>query len=296
MAWKFAVLCLGLSPIVGGLPAPASHVVHEERDAASERWLKRDRVPSHAILPVRVGLMQSNLDNAHEHLMDIAHPASPNYGKHWTSDEVVEFFKSSDETVETVRNWLVDSGIDRKSITHTGNKVWLAFHATTKQVESLLHTEYHEFEDMQTGGIMPACERYHVPEHIQQHIDYITPGIKLLAPAEQPREHQKRSLTKRQWPHQGGPPWGKPWHHGPGPWPKHHQPPYPMPQNPKANLSTCDLAITPACIAALYNIPEPGYMADPSNSMGMFEAELEYWDQLDLNLFYANFTHWVGGL
>lgn len=27
--------------------------------------------------------------------------------------------------------------------------------------------------------------------------------------------------------------------------------------------------------------------------MGIFEAELQYWDQLDLDLFFTNFTHWI---
>jgi tripeptidyl-peptidase-1 len=40
--------------------------------------------------------------------------------------------------------------------------------------------------------------RYHLPSHIQEHVDYITPGIKVFAPA---RKEKKRnpdsSLDKR---------------------------------------------------------------------------------------------------
>jgi tripeptidyl-peptidase-1 len=39
----------------------------------------------------------------------------------------------------------------------------------------------------------------------------------------------------------------------------------------------------------LYNITN-GTLANPSNSLGIFEAELQFWDQEDLNLFYANFS------
>ena len=53
-------------------------------------------------------------------------------------------------------------------------------------------------------------------------------------------------------------------------------------------LSTCDVAITPACVKALYGVP-PATMANPSNSMGIFE-EGDYYAQEDLNLFFANFT------
>ena len=139
---------------------------------------------------------------------------------------------------------------------------------------------------------MPACDRYHLPKSIQKHIDYITPGVKLLAPSDKPREHEKRGLSRRQWPHGSRPDWGHgPWHHG-GPWPKHHWPSRPLPKHPNSDLSMCDVAITPACIAALYDIP-PAHLADPSNSMGIFEAELQYWDQFDLNSFFTNFTRWI---
>ena len=282
MLWLRGLSLLSIASLIGALPAPASHVVHEERTDTASRWIKRDRVPSYARLPVRIGLAQNNLDNAHDYLMDVSHPDSSNYGQHWTPEQVVEAFKPRDETIDTVRAWLINSGINEKSITHSDNKAWFAFHATAHQMESLLHTEYHEYQDLETGGLMPACERYHVPEHIQEHIDYITPGIKLLAPTESPREHQKRSLTKRQWPEPQ-------WHNGP--WPKKHWPPHWHPYGSDANnLSTCDIAITPACVAALYNIPEPSHSADPSNTMGIFEAELQFWDQKDLNDFFSNIT------
>lgn len=234
---------------------------------------------------MRIGLAQSNLDRAHEKLMDVAHPASVNYGKHWTSEEVIDAFKPSEETVTAVRQWLVDSGISAKSITHTKNKAWLAFDITIKQAESLLHTDYHEFEDRKTGGIMPSCDEYHIPQRLRDHIDYITPGVKLVAPSDQDIENHKHSLSKRQSRYGGQ---GGSWdgsHHGP----KHHHHYRPMPYNAQANLSTCDVAITPACIAALYHIP-PAHLADPKNSMGIFEAELQFWDQLDLNLFFANMS------
>lgn len=54
------------------------------------------------------------------------------------------------------------------------------------------------------------------------------------------------------------------------------------------NLATCDQAITPACIKALYQIP-PATKAHPENSMGIFE-EGDYYSQKDLNLFFTNLS------
>lgn len=142
---------------------PGSHVVHEVQESLSTRWVKGHRVNPEALLPVRIGLVQNNLEVGPNHLLDISDPASPRYGKHWTSEEVIEFFRPSDEGVDAVSSWLQEQGIVREEITHSGNKAWLAFHATARQLEQLLHAEYHDYEDLQTGGVSPACERYVTP-------------------------------------------------------------------------------------------------------------------------------------
>lgn len=46
------------------------HVLHERRET-SENWVKRDRVHSDVKLPMRIGLVQSNLNNGHELLMQV---------------------------------------------------------------------------------------------------------------------------------------------------------------------------------------------------------------------------------
>jgi tripeptidyl-peptidase-1 len=69
-------------------------------------------------------------------------------------------FAPSGETVATVREWLVASGITRERITHSDNQGWLAFDATTDEAEKLLHTEYHAYEHGPTGHVAPACDAY----------------------------------------------------------------------------------------------------------------------------------------
>jgi tripeptidyl-peptidase-1 len=142
----------------------------------------------------------------------------------------------------------------------------------------LLHAEYHEYEDAVTGGVMPACEEYHIPEDIRKHIDYVTPGIKLLAPVESHASKKRdaalaaEGLEKRNL-------------HGVL---KVENAPHTDPND----LSTCDIAITPACVAALYKIPK-SISAHPDNSLGIFESELEFYTQQDLDLFFDNYTQYI---
>ena len=122
---------------------PTTHVLHEVRNGNSQRWANIGRAPANSVLPMRIGLSQSNLDKAHEYLNDVSHPSSPNYGKHWTSQQVIDAFQPAESTIETVRQWLVNAGLEP---TLSGNKAWFAFDTTAKQAESLLQTEYYEYE------------------------------------------------------------------------------------------------------------------------------------------------------
>ena len=69
-------------------------------------------------------------------------------------------FAPGQETVDAVRDWLTDFGIASERITHSDNRGWLAFDATTAEAEGLLHAEYHLYEHATLGHVTPACDRY----------------------------------------------------------------------------------------------------------------------------------------
>ena len=60
----------------------------------------------------------------------------------------------------------------------------------------------------------------------------------------------------------------------------------------QSDLTACDVAITPPCIRALYNVPLPPKTAQPGNAIGIFE-DGDFLSQEDLNLFFANFTPYI---
>jgi len=60
--------------------------------------------------------------------------------------------------METVRNWLIDSGIGRERIRKSENKGWLAFDASVAEAEALFHTEYHEHQHEATGAVRIGCD------------------------------------------------------------------------------------------------------------------------------------------
>jgi tripeptidyl-peptidase-1 len=208
-----------------------------------------------------------------------ADPTSPNFGKHWTPEEVIEAFRPSAETELAVLDWLVSSGISAKRVTHSENKSWFAFYATAEEAESLLHTEFHEFEDSITGGVMPSCDSYSIPKHVREHIDYITPGVKLLAPVESYKSKREMTLAKVNLEKKD---LESRIQHS-----VHNTQSVSKPSNPN-DLSTCDEAVTPACVAALYGIPV-ATTCHPDNSLGIFESELQFYHQVDLDSFFTTF-------
>ena len=274
-----SLVALGaLSQLSSALPSPG-HSIHEKREIPGSKWTKRERVPSSARLPVRVGLSQANLDRAHDYLMDVSDPSSKNYGKHWTKEEVIAKFAPSKEAVDTTKEWLVTAGIASHRITHSDNQGWLAFDASAAEIEKLLDAQYHRYDHASHGSTV-GCDEYKLPNHIRKHVDFVSPGIK-LATSGQSHKRSVEKLKKRAV--------------------RHKQPSVESLAETKAlllkfpnstqSVAHCDQLITPECIRALYDIPR-GNLTDPSNSMGIFETGTTY-SQEDMDLFYARFAPYI---
>ena len=107
--------------------------------------------------------------------------------------------------------------------------------------------------------------RYKLPSHIKKHIDFVTPGIHLSSTPTRlryPSEVPTKAIEKRALPTGTI-----------------------SPEQVKAfNLSTCDRAITPQCVQALYQFPDQE-CAIEGNDMGIFEQNSTD-IQRDLDVFF----------
>ncbi|OQO09603.1 hypothetical protein B0A48_05005 [Cryoendolithus antarcticus] len=273
--------CLAGCILATAYAAPGAvpgHVIHERKSEAQSSWKRAARVGPDAIIPVRIGLVQSNMDVGHDRLMSLSDPNSKQYGQHLSSEEIHDLFAPSKATVDAVKSWLASSGIN--NVVHSENKGWLAIDMPTKKAEKLFKTEYYEHSHA-SGALKIGCSEYHLPSHLRKHIDYVTPGVKLSA------KLKKRNIEKR-----SGPGWGHPNPHWPGPWrqPPNHNPWNPPPGAPQLpqDLQGCNLNITPICIRALYGIPT-AHLNDSVNAMGLYEGG-DYYAQSDLNKFFAEYA------
>lgn len=278
------VVGVSASPI----SATSNHVVHERRSDPPPNWSRHSRLHPAAILPVRIGLVQQNLHRAEEFINQVAHPASADYGKHWSPQKIAETFAPSTETVDAVKSWLSTSGIDISRVKMSKSRNWLTFNATASEAESLLRTEYHLYNH-DLGHSHIACEQYSIPSHLMEHIDIVTPTVHFDKRIGMPRRLQKHENL---------------------PAPIHElnqrtiEPPHGLlgspedASNPKQGatimnalmtLENCDTMITPACLRALYNAPT-GSTAVKNNSLGVVEYTPQAFLQADMDMWFKQFS------
>lgn len=65
------VVVAAIAAFSNAAPASIRHVLHEKRQTPSSDWVKVARIEKTAILPMRIGLTQSNLDQGHDFLMEV---------------------------------------------------------------------------------------------------------------------------------------------------------------------------------------------------------------------------------
>jgi tripeptidyl-peptidase I len=96
-------------------------------------------------------LKQSNIDQIEEFLMDVSHPDSLNYGKHWPAAKIADTFAPSKTTIETVRSWLHSAGFSPERLKLSATRGWIELNATVSEVERLLDAEYHVYDHVAGG-------------------------------------------------------------------------------------------------------------------------------------------------
>jgi tripeptidyl-peptidase-1 len=279
---RFSIIAAVCSLLTGVVASPTlnskRHVLHESRGRLPINWRRSAELHRSTLLPLRIALTQTNLDQADEFLMDVSHPESPNFGNHWTAKQVAEAFAPTDETVTSVLNWLAETGISPDRVRQSQGLNWLHAEVTVEEAEHLLKTKYHTYIHTKTGQAHVACAEYSIPEEIRQHVDFITPTVhfdaKIVAPKKRRTMHEQEIETvKRQisTDHKVGPrkenSLGSPESES---LPKLGDViPFAAPSD---ELKNCDTSIVPDCLRALYLIPDDVPTNPESKSISIFIA------------------------
>ncbi|KAH7928646.1 subtilisin-like protein [Leucogyrophana mollusca] len=176
-----AVVSLALGLAVRASPVGSDWTLHEKRSFIPEGWSLARKLDSTAPIPLRFALTQPNIQEIEKHLYDVSHPESPNYGNHWTADQVADRFAPSPESIKVVFDWLLNSGVGPERVKLSPYKGWVEVASTAKEAAGLLRTDYNVYAH-DSGKEHIACESYHLPAHVAPHVDFVTPTIHFDVP------------------------------------------------------------------------------------------------------------------
>ena len=297
------MLSLSASLLLTSLPSFAmpletyTHEIHERRSVIPKGWKQGSRLSEKTVLPVRIALTQSNMHKMNEYVMQVSDPESKLYGQHWTPEQIRSTFSPSEETRNSVSEWLVASGISFDRLHHDiGSGGWIAFDATVAEAEKLFKTEYFSWSHdraLSNDPIAAVAQSYSLPAHLRQHIDFVTPTLHFDARLQRRdndgddvddllMKKKKRDTIAREKINLGSP-------NGPSV-PKKLD--VYNPANIFNQLEQCDQYITLICLRALYGIPVlPSFVpTNPKNSFGIVEYTPQAYLGSDLDLFFANYS------
>ncbi|OBZ66378.1 Aorsin [Grifola frondosa] len=269
---RLFMLCLLAAAPYAAVASPVAKSYHESRRSIPAGWTPVRRAEADIVLPLRIGLVQSNLHNIEAYLLDVSHPDSPNYGNHWNAAQVADTFRPSNETVDVVRSWLVaDGGIDFQRISLSGNGGWLQVDMTVDEVERLLGTEYYVYENLDSGAEHIACKGgYELPGHVSKHVDFITPTLHFdvsLKSRRSSKARRRASMASSSF----SPKVGNPF------------------KDIQSGVSNCSEQLTLDCLRALYDF-NYNPVATDRNTVGVVEYDPDHYVATDMDLFFSTYS------
>lgn len=63
-------------------------------------------------------------------------------------------------------------------------------------MEDILYTDFYVYKHSQSDSAGIACDQYHIPAHVTEHVDYITPGIRLRQESGKAAKLRRRSTSQ----------------------------------------------------------------------------------------------------
>jgi subtilase family serine protease len=112
-----------------------------------------------------------NVDQLEATLYDVSNPDSPNYGKHWSREEIGNLVRN-EEGSRKLRDYLTKEGV--KTTKCTPYDELITADAPISTWERLFHAEFHEFihEDWE-GQVVHRASEYSLSEEINEHIEAV---------------------------------------------------------------------------------------------------------------------------
>jgi len=152
-------------------PQPFLHY-QEVHSIASipKQWKEQERAPRNALLDLRIGLRQQNIDAFLQKVLDISTPSHPSYGMFMSQAEIDDMLRPASDSAQLVLKWLKSHRI--KGVLDNN---WVRANVTVTQANKLLRTQYSTYHNMGSGNQVIRTSVYHLPTILADHVDFISP-------------------------------------------------------------------------------------------------------------------------
>lgn len=145
----------------------------EKVAAPASGWVHHAAAPADTMLNMHIGLKHEDSKSLELKLLDISNPASPNYGKWLSQEEVEQHTAPKGNATYVVKQWLVMYNITESDIRQPSPD-WISFDIPVQKAESLLKTKYQLFK-AEGHRVAPGALEYSVPKQLHGLIDTIQP-------------------------------------------------------------------------------------------------------------------------
>lgn len=170
--------------------------------------------------------------------------------------------------------WLGENGIKEESISYSPGRDWVSFTLQIHDIESLLSTEYHVFQDEEAFAIR-ALE-WSMPKHLHDHVDCIQPTNSFFGASAWSRKRNLDDTVLEHYPDaENARRDGK------------LQSPSDYPLNVQQVCNASD--ITPICLRTLYGTIDYEVQAPEDNSMALTNYLGQFNNRSDISLFLSKY-------
>ncbi|KAK0204174.1 family S53 protease-like protein [Desarmillaria ectypa] len=250
---SLSVALLAVSSVVTGSPAPRVMTIHDQRDAAPNRFVKGNAADPQANLNFRIGLTPKDITGLEKALYAVSEPDSDLYGQHLSFEEVKAFSEPTSEAVTAVTSWLADNGITDVKPSGAFDD-WLTFTIPVEKANTLLNAQYENFVHTETGESLIRTLTVSIPSDLTDFIEVVHPTTSFARPTFGPKPVVSIPLTSN------------------------------LTERANPAPSSCNSIVTPACLQALYGIPATR-ATQSSNQLGVSGFIDQFAQTADLQTF-----------
>ncbi|KAI0738976.1 Pro-kumamolisin, activation domain-containing protein [Daedaleopsis nitida] len=223
-----SLLALWLSWAAQAIPGPTSSggrlAVRSQLDSLPAGF----KIHNLAVLPdelirLTFAIPQANVSGLHAALLDVSDPASPNYGRHLSKQEVEQHVAPRSESVRALNEWLNSHGVTPAA--PSASRSMINVRMPVKQANTLLDADFAMYIHEDTNTTMMRTLSYSLPESLYDHVNLVYPTTQFLPPVARSAPIVRSPDRRRS-------------------------------KRTDADVPpTCEEVTTPRCLQALYNIP-----------------------------------------